>query len=55
MKTLTSPPLACRECDNASQFATYDYRTRIVTYRCALCGDEYYDNNLDTDYEEEQA
>ena len=52
MKTLTSPALACRECDQASQFATLDIKTQCVTYKCASCGDEFYDTNLDDYYTE---
>ena len=52
MRTLTSPPLECRECESASQFATLDVARQIVTYKCALCGDEFYDTNLDDYYTE---
>lgn len=55
MKTLTSPALACRECDQASQFATLDIKTQCVTYKCALCGDEFYDTNLDDYYTEAEG
>lgn len=30
-----------------ASFATLDLKTKIVTYKCELCGDEYYDTNPD--------
>ena len=48
---LKSPPLMCEECERVASFATLDLKTKIVTYKCELCGDEYYDTNPDLEGE----